>query len=214
MEHGTAGLKNWTDKPVYIVGGGPSLKPYIQYLTNLHEKGYVIAVNDGFRFCDKPSVIFSIDHTWLEKRLEEIPQMHGPVVVALDQNHPRPYVSNITYLIRTTRMRVTRLSEDPTKIFNGLNSGFCALNYAYLKGAKTVYLLGFDFKEGPNGETHFHKSYPWHSAGNTRRLFPAWAQIMDDVAPQLTKAGVEVWNCSKDSLLTAFPHKPYEEVLP
>lgn len=211
MRFGTVGPSSWGDRPVYILGGGPSVKPYIERLKSLHEKGYVLSVNDGFNFC-KPDVIFSIDSLWLENRKAQFPTMQAPVYMAMDPNFEIEDTPNLTVMVRKPRTKTVFLSKDSAVITNGLNSGFCALNFAYLKGAKEIFLLGFDFKGAPN-ESHFHQGYKWHTAGTTGRLYPIWASLFNDVAPQLRGEGVKVWNCSDNSLLTCFEYKSYNEVL-
>lgn len=178
----------------------------------IHEKGHALAVNDTYRYCT-PEVIFSIDATWTSKRLEEIPTMPCPVVVSFGEAHPRPVTKNLTYIEAVGRQKVALLSNNPLLLTNGLNSGHGALGYAYLRGARVIYLLGFDMKQGTQGRSHFHEGYDWYAPGNTKALYPAWASIMDDAARQLRDTGVKVWNCSNDSAITEFPYKSYSEVL-
>lgn len=211
---GNVGPKDWGDAPVFIVGGGPSLIPYRSKLTEIQNRGHVLAINDSFKHC-YPEVIFSIDHTWLSKRLGEIPGMLAPVFVAVEDNLVRKECPNLTYLLRRYRSGsndVSFLSENPAEITNGMNSGFGALNFAYLRGAKIIYLLGFDFKDAPDGQTHFHGSYEWHNKTNSNLLYPRWAKVFEDTIPQLKSSGAHVFNGSADSLLTAFPHKSYEDI--
>lgn len=221
---GTVGKKNWGDRPVYIVGGGPTLKPFADKLWLLYQRGYVLAVNDSYKNCYFPDAIFSLDHTWLSKNVRDdslngcvrkIPHMPGPVFVAADEVNMRVECENLTYLHRSYRGYSSQrsfLSEDPGIITNGMNSGFGALNFAYLKGAKIIYLLGFDFKD-IGDKTHFHSGYKWHNRLGSNALFPRWAEAFNDTMAQLNRDGVQVFNCSPDSLLTCFPHKPYAEVL-
>lgn len=212
---GTVGKADWGNRPVYIVGGGPSLKPYSQKLWLLYQKGIILAVNDSHYHCYFPDAIFSLDQTWLEKNLDCIPDFGGPVFVAADDGNPRVECSNLTYLYRKYRAGLSDksfLSEDPGVITNGMNSGYGALNFAYLKGAKLIYLLGFDFKDLA-GQTHFHGGYAWHNRVNSNQLYPHWAKAFEDTILQLKAHNVQVFNCSPDSLLTVFPYKPYLEVL-
>lgn len=212
MEIGNVGLSNWDDKPVYIVGGGPSLKPFQKKLALLYQLGHVIAVNDAYKHCKYPDVIFTLDHQWLENRFTEIPSMQSPVFAAVEfENHPCIDCENLTYLWRYPRWKAT-LSEDKSQITNGHNSGYGALNFAYLKGAKTIFLLGFDFKL-VDEKKHFHEGYKWTSPQDPNNVFPMWAKLFDDTLPQFEKAGVKVFNCSNNSAMTAFPYKAYEDVL-
>ena len=212
QEFGNVGPKTWGDRPVFIVGGGPSLKPFRLRLSLLYQRGIVLAVNDSYKYTNFPDAIVSLDHMWLEKNLKNFEDMPGPVFCAVDDGNSRLENKYVTYLYRKYRTERCPLSDDPTKITNGMTSGFAALNFAYLKGAKTIYLLGFDFKD-IDDQTHFHAGYEWHNKTNSNRLYPRWAAAFDDTVAQLNAAGVKVYNCSPDSLLTAFEHKPYSEVL-
>lgn len=227
QDFGNVGPKNWGDRPVFIAGGGPSLRPHQEKLRMLYQKGIVLAVNDSYKYTHFPDAIFSLDHLWLEKMLESgnMDSVPGPVFVAIDENNPQKEHKDVTYLHRPYRKPPYILSEDPTTITNGMNSGFGALGLAYLKGAKLLYLLGFDFKFQPDGRTHFHAGYDWFNEDtensvsikqmniNCQRLFPQWIEAFRDTLPQLKQAGVQVFNCSPDSALPYFPHKPYEECL-
>lgn len=220
QDYGTLGPKliRWQDRPCYIVGGGPSLIPWQPELWDLHQKGNVICVNDSYKRVNSPDLIVSLDHRWNSENMDKIWQMSAPVVIAVDESNPRLPSDNLTYLKRLHRSGINdngKLSEDPTKAVNGMQSAHFALQVAYLKGAKTIYLLGLDFKI-IDGRNHFHGGYK-DEKGIERplpiSLFPIWADKMKDTLPQLLAAGVEVFNCSNDSLLTCFPHKSYESVL-
>jgi len=202
---------DWGSLPVFIVGGGTSLKPYTEQLKTLHTRGFVLAVNDSYKYC-KPDAVFSLDSVWLEKNQPIFPTLTCPVVVAVDKDAFRPEVPNLHYVERKDRNGGSHLSEDLSAITNGLNSGFGALNLAYQYGAKTIYLLGYDFMPGDNGDSHFHQGYRWHSARNAKLLYPKWCELFEGTLPQLNRAGVQVWNCSNRSLLKAYPYKSYEEI--
>lgn len=210
MALGNTGLKNWDDKPVVIVGGGSSLLQFKDKLQTLHQKYHVLAVNNSYQHCH-PEVIFSLDHQWLKNSFAFIPSMPAPVFCAVADDHPMPSCKNLTYLWRRDRIKAY-LSISRSEITNGHNSGYGALNFAFLKGAKRIYLLGFDFKIIEE-KKHFHEGYTWTSPQDPNRVFPIWAKLFDDCVPQLQGSMIEVFNCSPNSLLTAFPYKPYDEVM-
>jgi hypothetical protein len=211
--------KKWDDgRPCVVVGGGPSLIPWKQKLWNLYQKYWVVAVNDSCWNTYFPDAIVTLDHTWVAKNLEKFSdgfkQFPGPVIAAVDESNPRLPSENLTYLHRLHRSGLNdhaRLSENPKELINGMNSGHAGLQVAYLKGAKEIYLLGFDFKE-IDDKAHFHSSYPWHNRSSSRHLYLRWAEAFKWTVPQLTAAKVQVFNGSPDSALTVFPHKPYEEI--
>lgn len=210
---GSAGPADWGDRPCYVVGGGPSLLPFVHMLAPLHLRGHVVAVNDCFSKCS-PEAIVTIDQTWLRERRGAVPSMPAPVYAAVEEDHTRQAVPNLVYLrrLRPAR-RGMRLSTDPSTIANGLCSGFAALNYAFLRHARTIYLLGMDFRPGEDGRSHWHDGYKWHSPRSTARLYQAWAEKFVEVLGQLEEVGVVALNCSPTGMLRGYKHVPYQEAL-
>lgn len=88
------------------------------------------------------------------------------------------------------------------RLHTGANSGYQAINLAYLFGAKKIILLGFDMKRGPNGETHHHGNHP----GVLNRSLPihTWLKKFPKLAFDLKTEGVEVINSTRDTSLECF----------
>jgi hypothetical protein len=84
-------------------------------------------------------------------------------------------------------------------IHHGSNSGYQAINLAYLLGAGTIILLGYDM--GATGNTHFFgKHPPTMSNGNYSSFVPRF----DQLAVDLDSEGVEVINCTPTTNLNQF----------
>lgn len=83
------------------------------------------------------------------------------------------------------------------------NSGFQAINLAYLFGARRILLLGFDMCLGPQGERHHHPDHP--SPCVQTQLFDEWKHKALPLAKDLKAAGCTVINCSARTALEAFP---------
>lgn len=86
---------------------------------------------------------------------------------------------------------------------NGPNSGYCALNLAYILRPEVLYLYGFDHSGG-----HFHPEYEWTQRGegsrNGPRKFQEWASYCDTAAAMFKAAGVNVINTNRNSLIRSF----------
>ena len=109
-------------------------------------------------------------------------------------------------------MRGEGCSLDPRAVINGLNSGYAAVNLAVLRGARTIYLLGYDMLDlGQGIAHHWHDGYKWQGARGTARCYTDWARRFDDLARGIP-AGVTVWNCNPESAVRAFPFMTYEAV--
>jgi hypothetical protein len=83
----------------------------------------------------------------------------------------------------------------------GSNSGYQAINLAYLWGAKRIVLLGFDCRP-VNGKAHWFGQHPPQL--NQYQPFAIWIDHFNHMATELEKEGVEVINCSPDSALECF----------
>ena len=101
------------------------------------------------------------------------------------------------------------LSTDPSFIHTGKNSGYQAISLAVLFGAQRIRLLGFDFQR-TSGRTHWHGDHP-RGLGNGGQ-YPTWVAAMNVLARDLTRAGIEVINCSRRTALQCFERKTMEEI--
>lgn len=95
-------------------------------------------------------------------------------------------------------------------IHTGGNSGYQALNLAYLWGAKRVILMGFDMKR-TGGMTHFHGD---HQGLNNPYdgMLSQWVKNFELIARDLAAAGVEVLNATRETALTCFKRIPIADI--
>jgi hypothetical protein len=95
-------------------------------------------------------------------------------------------------------------------IHQGRNSGYQAINLAYLWGYRTVYLLGYDMSAA-GGKTHFFGS---HERGNLLDAPGGYEQYLDAFAEMRPQDyGLTVINCSRRTALECFPRERLEDVL-
>ena len=95
-------------------------------------------------------------------------------------------------------------------IHYGENSGYQAINLAYLWGAAKIILLGFDM-QATGGKVHFFGD---HKQGLCNG--PAFENIAPKFTPlakDLKKEGVEVINCTRKTALTCFKRQDLKTVL-
>jgi len=152
----------WEGQRCFIIGGGPSLK---KFNWNKLKGEITIGVNLAFDFCD-PTIIFSMDNRfflWLQQgrygaeakaKFDTYTAGHK---VWLD-NRDRVFPNSII----TINSAGNGLWSDNLEngIGTGGNSGFCAIQIAYLLGANPIYLLGFDGGTGNGIQEWFHKGHP------------------------------------------------------
>lgn len=84
----------------------------------------------------------------------------------------------------------------------GGNSGYQAVNLAYLMGAKRIVLLGFDMQLTDN-QVHFHGKHENLNNPNPH-LFYQWIRNFDVLAKDLATEGVEALNATRETALTCF----------
>lgn len=100
-----------------------------------------------------------------------------------------------------------------TRLHFGGNSGYQAVNLAFLFGATRIVLLGFDMQR-TDGKVHFFGIHPYHRTeadGPTASLLADWANKFNDLAADLKAEGVEVINASRSTALRCFERKDIEE---
>lgn len=102
------------------------------------------------------------------------------------------------------------LGKETAIHLNG-NSGFQAVNLAYLFGARHIVLVGFDMKLGPKGEKHHHKDHPAPCVQG--QTFDQWMRQGAVFAKDLEAAACDVVNCSADTALTCFRKSTLEKEL-
>jgi hypothetical protein len=95
----------------------------------------------------------------------------------------------------------------------GNNSGYQAINLAYLFGATKIILLGFDMKVEA-GKIHFFGNHPYHKPGQgpNNDVMARWCGNFVKLAQDLVNEGVEVINATRSTALKTFPIKTLEEL--
>ena len=99
------------------------------------------------------------------------------------------------------------LSESPDFIHQGSNSGYQAINLAYLMGAKKIILLGYDM-QFTDGKAHWFGEHP----DEIRSGYDGFIKKFNKMAEHMPK-GLEIINCTRKTALNCFPIKKLEEVL-
>lgn len=209
----------WRDEPVFIVGGGPSLK---EFDFNLLKDKKVIGINRAYEKID-PTIIFGMDTSFLKWVLEgrygkESRQtfLNSSAIKVWLATHPVNLPGDI-YIVRVARDYRHGLKAFTWSFKNGIghgnNSGYASINLACCLGANPIYLLGFDMKFSPKG-SHWHNG---HIRKRPERVFKKFAGPLTDKAPAIKKHGFKVINLvvngPQDTGLKCFPIKKYNEVL-
>jgi hypothetical protein len=90
------------------------------------------------------------------------------------------------------------------------NSGTDAVSLAIWLGCEAVILLGYDSQFGPNGERHHHADHP---TGLDNATLTNWPRKFKALAEYVRLCQIPVWNCTRSTALTEFPHTDLEATL-
>jgi hypothetical protein len=206
--------KDWMGATCVILAGGPSLPTDIGQ--RLSSKTRVIAINDSWRLFPQADALYFGDATWwhnqqamnprtLDGRLSFHDMIYKGfwVTIANFSEHPQVHC-----LWSTTAQG---LEKNPVALATGANSGYAAINLAYLYGARRIVLLGYDMKCA-GARTHWHNG-PRERAGVFQVALNSFLYHFESLVEPLKKEGVEVINATPDSALTCWPYLPLEEAL-
>lgn len=200
--------KLWPGETVACLATGPSLTAEdVEYVRG---KARVIAINDAHRLAPWADVLYSSDRRWWPYH-KAVPSFHGlryGIGSAPGKRNPFREHPEIVVLKNSG---YTGLETHPGGLMNGKNSGYAAINLAVHFGAVRILLLGYNMGH-VSGASHFFGEHPpalqqpgWNYA-SFRAVFASL------VAP-LAALGVQVFNCTPETSLTAFPICPLREVL-
>ena len=117
-----------------------------------------------------------------------------------------------------TRHKINRMGSENKPglgvhdvIHQGGNSGYQAINLAYLWGAKAIVLLGFDCSPAKDGKAHW---FGQHGPGLTRQQpFSLWQAHFPQLAEDLKAQGVPVYNASRETALRCFDRVSLESLI-
>jgi hypothetical protein len=96
----------------------------------------------------------------------------------------------------------------------GGNSGYQAMNLAFIFGITKMILLGFDMQR-THDKVHFFGRHPYHRLdrdGPSEHTMTRWVQNFEIFARDLVSEGVEVINASRETALRCFPRQALEDI--
>lgn len=159
--------------------------------------GHVIGINDALLHAPRLDEVVTMDRRWLESRWSVAQRKQLPLYArwaALKSVTDLPSWCHGFICEHTTAKFAER-----TGFLNGTNSGGCGFNRAYQLRPRRIYLVGFDMRPGPRGESHWHPAYPWHS-----KVKATWAAQFADNAEQCRRRGIEVRLVGEWSVIGCF----------
>lgn len=189
-------MKTW-----FLLASGPSMSQ--ADADAVRGRGVVVAINNTIRLAPWADILYAGDSTWWKQ--------YGPAVrgfqgrrVGLSLPGQHRSVEQLTF-----RMGA---GLGLRRINHGNNSGYQAINFAYLEGARRIVLLGYDMQHF-EGRHHWHEDHP-SDMGNFNPGMPELClPKFTPLAADLTERGVEVINATRRTALTCFKRLPLADVL-
>lgn len=189
-----------------IVATGPSLTREDAELVTRSGRA-VYAVNDAYKLFPSATALYACDLEWWD--------LHRPGFAAW-----RMWTTNDEAARRYGLQHIPGkhflsarkcFNADGDWIVYGGNSGFQALNLAYLLGVRDAVLLGFDMGHESDEPSHFFGDHPQ----SIRRSSPfkMWINHFNLAAPEIAAAGMTVVNASRKTRLECFPRAELESAL-
>lgn len=192
--------KLWPGSTVVCIASGPSLTA--DDVAYVRGKARVIVINTTYQMAPWADVLYACDARWW-KWHQGAPEFAG-MKFALERRAAK-------WGVTVLKIGATEgLSDDPTTLCTGKNSGYQAINLAVHLGAARIVLLGYDMQRGPKGEMHWHPEHPM----TTPHLYEQFRARYATLEQPLRERGIEVVNCSRRTALRTFPTMPLESVLP
>ena len=195
------------DAPVFVIGGGPSLKPYIQNetITNFLKTQVTLGCNRMFEWFS-PTMAVIMDAWFFANYKAQIAQLPCPFFIP---DHVKDILPNM-YKVRKFRSTTDHI---PTSFAQGVsvsnNCGVYATRIAYLLTRGPIFLLGMDLTHHPK-DTHWHSTYSDPKRNSTSHRYQQFVRVFLETVQKMRAAERIIVSCSPASPLNA--HIPYKSL--
>lgn len=205
----------WDDKPVAIIGGGPSLVG--ADFERLRGRCHVVAINASMFDVPWADCGVSIDMLALHAWWDRLSDVRYPVYWAIDgarlRNEPRPFPPTVQFLKRD---QGDRIDMSGVWLSGGGTSGFAATVLSAIRRPRRIVLLGFDYAAGRDEKArviwhHNDRYYNGLSSHQRGHYWERWARNFDKITTDLKRLGIEMINASPQSRVLAFRKVSVEE---
>jgi hypothetical protein len=197
----------WAGRRCFIIGGGPSLKGF--NFDKLQDE-LTIGINAVYQKFD-PIILFGMDKRFFEwaeckgikyygknekEKNEFLERYNNLTAIKLHLNVEKADFENVYKIDCMGNLGLSASLSNG--LCHGENSGYAALNLAYILGCNPIYLLGFDM-DGDK-KYHWHDGHPGQAGTGDMSTFPiAFNQFADEI-----KKKTRVINLNKESKLKCF----------
>jgi hypothetical protein len=198
----------WSTRPAVVVASGPSLSDeQLAHVEGAHASGkcHVIAVNNTAERAPWADVAYFGDYMALKHYRPKLERLVRSEWVTQCRASSQRWKLTHLKASAAAGMSLQRVH------LNG-NSGAQAINVAACFGAQRILLLGFDMKDAADGRAHWFGQHPKPLV--QRQLYVEWIYKFEAIAKDAAALGLDIVNCTPDSVLAVFPVAPISEALP
>ena len=169
-------------------------------------KAKVIAVNNSYALAPWADAMWATDAKWWNWH-QGVPSFTSPKW-SLEHSAWNNFRAKYPDVQRLRNTGHLGLEHDPSGIRNGRNSGFAAINLAVHYGAAKIVLLGYDM-QAHSGKSHFFGDHPQKGPSP----YPQFRAAFETLVKPLAKMKIQIVNCTRKTVLNAFPKAKLEDVL-
>jgi len=205
--------QKFKDQTVVCIASGPSLT---QDQVDQVEYSFLptITVNNSFQLAPWCDIVFACDIKWWYQYYKQVCDTCFDAdlwtIKGVGEHFGKKTKIHEPKINEIGFTRNIGLEQD--KVSHGGNSGYIAVNLAYMMGAKKIVLVGYDHQH-TNGQTHWHgdhdKKVFTKNADDTDR----WLRNFRVLATELNKKGIDVVNCSIETAINSCRRGILEEEL-
>lgn len=187
-------MKNGNSTAICIASGPSLTQDDVNYCRG---KGIFYAVKESAYLAPWADVLYAADTDWWDMK-DRWEWFQGEKMTLSSEASIKYGLSYIDYDPKFI------WSENPAIIASGGNSGFQALNIAYLRGATKIILLGYDM--GHTGQKHWWDKE--HKRDSRNSDYHKWIEHFKKAAPMIK---ANVINCTRETALDCFPRMSLED---
>lgn len=197
--------RNWKHQTCVIMASGPGLtQEQAEHVRTALPRPVSIVINSTFKLAPWADIIYAGDMQWWKK-------YHKEVASTCPRSERWTCDHQAASHYKLNRVKgVNRPGLGLNVIHTGGNSGYQAINLAFLFGCRRILLLGFTMRT-IDGRKHWHPDHP--TPLTQVILVDEWRHKFVKMADDLKAHGCEVVNCDPLSALTVFKMGDIEEEL-
>lgn len=198
--------KKYEGREFIMFATGPSLTEEVIEQIRPHKDRFVMfGINDSYRLVDYLDEHYACDGKWWRQWGADFREKY-PTLSSWTYEGAKEFAEK--HNLNTTRgQHKKQFSLDPNLIHYGANSGYQALNIAYLMGGSKFYLVGYNMQPvGKKG--HFFGNHP--PGLNSNSPYKLFRDNYNTIQPEISKL---IINCTPNSALECFEKANLEDIL-